>query len=443
MKQPNLLEDDVRKLFFKYLMPSISATLVTSIYIMADTVLIGRGVGAIGIAALNLLLPLYSIFFGTGMLFGVGGGVLMSISKGRGDETAAKEYFTVACICTAVMGAVYLTSGNLLFEPLTKLLGRNETMDPYVREYGRILVTAAPVFLFSSFFQAFVRNDKAPRTSMAAVIAGGVSNVILDYIFIFPMGMGMVGGAIATVIGTVITLLILITHLFTPANTLKFVRCSEWRKAAEIVVNGLASFLLEMSNGVVMFMFNRQLLAYVGDLGVIVYGIISNSALIVASVCNGISQAAQPIMATNFGAGNGKRLFHTRRLAAVTAGLAGILFVLSGVLFPEMVTEAFVTPTDEILQMSVLAVRIYFLSFLGMGINILYSTYFQSVMKPGYSMVICLLRGGILNGILVFALPYLFGITGIWMTMVVTEFLTLSVCLLIDRWAVKGLKFIK
>ncbi len=272
MKKANLLEDPVKKLFLRYLMPSISATLVTSIYILADTLMIGRGVGAIGIAALNLLLPLYSLFFGTGLLFGVGGGVLLSISKGKGDEHGAREYFTAALCMAAVAGVFYVTAGHLLFDPVTKFLGRNETMDLYVREYGRILVWGAPVFLLSSFLQAFVRNDRAPKMAMAAVITGGVTNVILDYIFIFPMNMGMAGAAAATVIGSCLTLGILITHLFSKGSSLKIVLGFKWRKAGEIVVNGLSSFLLETCSGIVMFLFNRQLLAYVGDLGVVVYG---------------------------------------------------------------------------------------------------------------------------------------------------------------------------
>ena len=176
------------------------------------------------------------------------------------------------------------------------------------------------------------------------------------------------------------------------------------------------------------FLFNRQLLVYVGDLGVVVYGIISNSALIVASISNGISQAVQPILATNYGAGRKERLKETRHLGEMAVTVSGVLFTGIGLLLPALVTAAFVKPTAEILAMSVPAVRIYFLSFFAMGFNILYSTYFQSVMKPGYSLFICMMRGMVLNAVLVFLLPIAFGVTGIWSVMPVTEFLTLFVC---------------
>lgn len=282
-QHPDLLHDDVNRLFYKYLIPSISATLVTSIYILADTVMIGRGVGSLGIAALNILLPLFSLFFATGMMFGVGGSVLFSFAKGRKDDRDAREHFTAAFAGVVLMAVFYEVFCNLFFDQLTALLGRNEAMDGLVREYGRILVAGAPVFLLSSFLQAFVRNDKAPKTAMTAVIAGGVSNVFLDYLFIFPMGMGMAGGAVATVIGSVITVGILCTHFFSPHNSLKLTRNFKIRYIWEAVINGISSFVVDMANGIVIFLFNRQLLAYVGDLGVVVYGIISNSALIVNS----------------------------------------------------------------------------------------------------------------------------------------------------------------
>ena len=426
-KQANLLEEPVNRLFFKYLAPSISATLVTSIYILADTVMIGRGVGAIGVAALNIILPMFSLFFGTGILLGVGGGVLFSVSKGKGDERGARQYFTVAFFCAVVLSVFYVAGSLLFFEPITRFLGSTAAMKEYVDEYGYYICIGAPAFLLSSFLQAFVRNDKAPHRAMAAVIAGGVSNVILDYIFIFPWHMGMAGAAIASIIGTLITIVILLTHFLSPANTLKLCQGGRPAMAGRVVVSGLSSFLIELANGAIIFLFNRQLLSYVGDLGVVVYGIISNSALIVNSVCNGIGQALQPIAAVNFGAGNGERVEKTRHLGMAAALAAGILFMSFGLFFPQVITEVFVKADDEILQMAVPAVRVYFISFSAMGLNILLGTYFQSVMKPAYALVICLLRGLIFSGLFVFLLPLVFGVEGIWMTMPVTEAFTLVV----------------
>jgi len=428
MKKVNLLEDPVKKLFAGYLLPSISATMVTSIYILADTLMIGRGVGAIGIAALNILLPLFSLFFATGMLFGAGGGILLSVCKGKKDGLAGNQYYTAAFIMAAVMSITYTVFGHAFFLPITAFLGRNENMTPYVEEYGRILISGAPAFLFASFYQVFVRNDKAPRLAMTAVVSGGVLNIILDYVLMFPMQMGMKGAAAATVIGSFVTLFILLTHLVSKENTLRFVTGICLKQAADVVKNGFSSFLLDMCNGIVTFLFNRQILSIAGELGVVVYGIISNSAYIASSVSNGISQAVQPILATNYGAGKKERLKEVRHLAEGTACLSGVLFAATGLLFPALVTEAFVRPDKDILAMAVPAVRIYFLSFAAMGLNVLYTTWFQSVMEPANALRICLLRGIVLNSLLVFVLPLYMGVTGIWTVMPLTEMLTLAAC---------------
>ena len=235
----------------------------------------------------------------------------------------------------------------------------------------------------------------------------------------------MAGAAAATVIGSLITVVILLTHFVSPANTLKLARRFGFREMRAAAVNGASSFLVEMTSGIVVFLFNRQLLSYVGDLGVVVYGIVSNSALIASSIFNGISQAAQPVMAMNFGAGKHSRVEDTRRMALKTAAAAGVLFTAIGLFCPEMLVYIFVEPTEEIMAMGVTAVRIYFLSFLAAGSNVLFATYFQSVLKPGFAMTICMLRGIVLNAVFVFLLPMVFGVNGIWAAMTVTECATL------------------
>ena len=186
-------------------------------------------------------------------------------------------------------------------------MGNTPLLNEYTVPYGTVLTTAAPMFALSSFLQAFVRNDGAPKLAMAGVISGGVTNVILDYVYIFIMKWGMGGAALATATGTTLTVLILASHFFSKDNHLKLEFSDVWRRVPEVLGNGLASFILEISNGFVMLLFNRQLLAYVGEMGITVYGIITNTALVASSISNGIAQAVQPLLSANFGAGNLKR----------------------------------------------------------------------------------------------------------------------------------------
>lgn len=434
MKQINLLEDPVRKVFADYLVPSVSATLVTSIYILADTMMIGRGIGPSGIAALNILLPLYSAFFGFGMMCGIGGSVLFGFSRGRGKEGEARGYFTTGLIMALLFAILSSILCNIFFEPLLLVLGTTPGMKAYAVAYGRVLVCAAPVFVLSSFLQAFVRNDGAPKLAMAGVMSGGVTNVILDYVYIFLMDWGMGGAMLATTTGTTLTVLILSTHFFSKENHLKLAKNVSLKRAGEILGNGLSSFILEISGGFVMLLFNRQLLAYVGDIGVVVYGIVSNVSLVVTSVSNGIAQSVQPLLSANYGAGKRERVRQGRNLGICVSLAAGAAFTASGFLFPTQLAYLFLEPTEEILAMAVPAIHLYFLSFVAGEWNIMCGTYFQAVVKPKMSLTITLLRGIILNSVLVFLLPAVLGVNGIWLAVTVSEFLTAAVALILMRW---------
>lgn len=433
MKQTfNLLSDNVKKLYLRYLLPSISATLVTSIYVLADTILIGKGVGADGLAALNIILPIFTLFFGTGILFGSGGAVLMSVSFGQQDERTGKELFSASVFCVAVMAVFYQIVFTTGCNTILRCLGGTDKLHGLAYEYTMILAIGAPIFLFSSMLQAFVRNDKAPTLAMIGVVAGGISNIVLDYIFIFKLHMGMRGGAIATVIGSGITVSILCAHFFSPNNHLTLVVPTNLvRKIGKIILNGLASFFVEIGNGIIMWIFNIQLLKYVGTLGVTVYGIISNSAIVAMSLANGVAQAGQPIIAINYGADKKDRVRETMLFGSVIALCVGALLTVVGIAFPEEIAKIFIKVDEAVLAMARPAVRIYFISFVGMVLNIFFSNYFQASMEPQKSLLICLLRGVILSSILVLTLPVFFGVMGIWWVMPITELVTFLVAIIL------------
>ena len=433
MKQIDLLHDPVRKVFINYLIPSVSATMVTSIYILADTMMIGRGVGANGLAALNILLPMYSTFYGFGMMCGIGGSVLFGFSRGKGEEKEARGYFTTALFLAAILAVLSVVLCNVFFEPLLDFLGCTPAMREYAVPYGRILMLASPLYIFSCFLQAFVRNDGAPRLAMAGVVAGGITNVILDYIFIYMFRWGMAGAVLATVAGTLLTIVILGSHFLKAENHLKLGGGITPKKFRDVLINGMPSFIMELSSGVIMLLFNLQLLKYVGDIGVVVYGIISNVALVVTSLSNGIAQAAQPMISANYGAGNKDRVHEGRNLGLIVALTAGILFTGSGFVIPIPIAKLFLVPTEQIIAMAVPAIKLYFISFVISEWNILCGTYFQAIVKPKLSLMVTLLRGVILNSILVFVLPAMFGVNGIWMVVTVSEIVTAIVVLkLID-----------
>lgn len=426
MKTSDLTTKPVSGLFFQYLIPSICGTMVTSIYVLADTIIIGKGIGIDAMAGLNIILPTFNLFFGTGLLCGVGGSVLMSVARGRGNTNLGEHYFTAALLWNLILSLLYMALFAWKMPEISRLLGGTDVTMPYIMNYIPYITIGIPAFSFSTFLQTFVRNDGAPKLSMAAVVSGGILNVILDIVFVYPLKMGMAGAAIASVLGSLLTDCILITHFFSRKNGLHF-RFRGLYPAIfkRILANGFTSFLIEMSSGIVIFVFNLQILRYIGDIGVSLYGVITNSAIVVTCLCNGISQAAQPILSTNYGAGLHDRIRSLRKLGICTAFIICSVPALLGLIVPNLFTYIFLNPTKEILALSAPAIRTYFIGFFVTGINMFTINYFQATVQAVRSLTLCLLRGCLLNILFVYLLPILFGINGIWASVPLCEFLSL------------------
>lgn len=426
MKKINLLEEDVKRIYFKYLIPTAVASLALSIYVLLDTIFIGQGVGADGLAALNINIPIFSVGFGMGLLIGVGGSTLMSIEKGKGNEKRAKEVFTLS-ITLAVLVAVIFTFFSVAYaRQLAYLLGAtNENID-LVMQYTYWLVRGCGLFVIATTLQCFLRCDKAPRLAMVSVAVASITNVVLDYVFIFQMHSGIAGGAIATIIAQIFAILISVIHFFSSHNTLKLLfKKFSIKDVLEIVHVGIPSFCIELSIGVVVLLFNLKLQELGGTIYVSVYGIIANIAIVVIAVLNGVGQTIQPIVSVNIGGKKFKRIKELKRISILTAIIVGIALFIISQLIPNILISMFTTPTKEIEVIGSLGLRLYSISFIIAGINIVNGAYFQALGLSREALIIGLGRGVIFVAISLYPLSYFFGINGVWLTIPVTEALML------------------
>lgn len=430
----NLLKDNVVKLYFKYFFPTMCAALSTSVYILFDTIFIGQGVGSKGLTALNISLPIYSIYFGTGLLIGIGGSTLMSIEKGRGRQDKADKIFTLSFILGLILATIYCIIGFIFLEEIALVLGATKEIMPFVKEYMVVVVIGTIPFVMGSVMAPFIRADKAPKKAMFAVIFSGFLNIILDYIFVFPLNMGMRGAAIATVFSYTISYLILLTHLLSKNNTLKF-RKSFYKLSyiTRIFKCGLPSLFIEVSLGFVIFIFNIQILKIIGDDGVTAYSIISNTGIIAVALFNGISQTIQPLISINMGANLKERATRLRNLGLSTALAIGVAFFILCIVFPEQIVRIFVKPTGEVLAIAINSIRIYATAFIIMGINMVSGAYFQSIELAKESFIIAFCRGLLFVSICVFVLPLFIGINGVWLSVPIGELLTLIVTVILVK----------
>ncbi|MGL6107268.1 MATE family efflux transporter [Romboutsia sp.] len=424
-KKNLLLKGNINSIFYKYLFNSVLGMLAVSFCILVDTMFIGRGIGSEGLAALNICIPIFNVFNGIGLLFGMGGATALSISIGKGEIEESKKIFSQTILIAIIVGITISVLGVIFTENIGYILGADEKTIYLVKEYLSGVLFLSFSYVLSHTLSSFVRNDHNPKLAMLATSTGGILNIILDYLFIFEFGMGMKGAALATSISSVINILILSTHFLGKKCTLKFVKFKlNSSRLFRTLGNGAPSFIIEVSSGIVIFIFNLALLEMIGDIGVSAYSIIANVALVVAAIFTGISQAIQPIISINFGANQHDRVEKVRKMALTVAFIIGTIFYLIGLIFPTIIVKIFTTETGQILDITVNAIKYYFIAFTVMGLNIVMGSYYQSREYIVASNIISLGRGLIFLMIGVFILPRIFGVNGIWLSSVFAEVVT-------------------
>lgn len=438
-----LLEGDIKQTFLKYLIPSVGGMLGNALYILGDTIVVGRALGGPGLAAINISIPMIKIVNSIGLVTGVGGATALAVSRGRGDYEKGNQIFNLSIQIGIIFG-ILVTLWNMFFlDDIVLKLGGTPYSFEMTKIYLRVIMTTTVFKVLSISMGLFIRNDGSPNLVMIASLASSLFNVILDYILIFPMGLGIWGGAVATALSPIVCLLILSLHFIKGKNELEF----KWMKfdiqvVKRIVLNGVPSALIELSAGIVIYIFNIVLLKEIGDIGVSAYSIIANLSLVGNSIFNGMGQAIQPIVSMNFGAKNMDRAYKAMKLGVITAFVTGIIFYLIGLIWPTFLASLFTVEKGELLKITSNGIKLYFTSFVVMGINIVLTSYIQSMEEYRVSTLISLLRGSILVVIVLLIMTKLFGITGIWMTMNIVEILTFIICILIfDRFR-EAVKFI-
>lgn len=415
------------KTYTKYVSANILGMVGLSCYILADTFFIARGIGPDGLTALNLAIPVYNFFNGLGLMVGIGSATRYSISKGNGDHKARREIFTHAFYFTLLIASAFVILGLFFPEPIARVLGADDAILPMTASYLRILMCFTPLFMSNNLMICFVRNDGAPNLSMTAMLTGSLSNILLDYVFIFPMKMGMKGAALATAAAPLISLSILSSHVWKKNNQFHFHRVRpSLRRLADICALGSASLIVEVSSGIVMIIFNLLILKLSGNLGVAAYGIIANIALVLTSIYTGISQGIQPIVSQSYGQKNYRDIKYVLYYAFATSVI--ISAVSYAVMYFESGPIVSLFNKEQNLQLALIAengIHLYFTALLFIGINIITAAYLSSAEQPKQAFILSSLRGFLLVIPAAFLLAHFFGITGVWLTLPVTEFLVM------------------
>lgn len=419
---------EINKQLNQYIFPSMLAMIGISCYVLADTFFISVAAGANGITALNLSLPIYAVMFALGSMIGMGSATKYSLEKALGKKEY-EVYYSNSVLWSLGISGILLLMGLTIPQTILRLMGADETILAVGVPYLRIALLFAPAFLLNYTMTAFVRNDNDPKLAMAATLSSSMFNIVFDYIFMFPMKMGIVGAALATGLAPIVSISVCMVHYFSKKNTLRFVKkLPSIRKLIQACSLGMAAFVGEISGGVTTLCFNFVLLKLVGNIGVAAYGVIANISIVGIALFNGIAQGLQPMASEAGGKGQdqSKRQIyrHSRMLGLLVAGVA--IMVCLGWSSP--IVALF--NTEQSVQMAELAqtgLRLYSIGFLMAGINIIRAGYLGAIGHAFSCTVISLLRGVVAIVLFVILLPRFMGVYGVWLAFPVAETFTLLV----------------
>lgn len=425
-------KDTLLKIFAKYVSQSVLGVIGLSCYIIADTFFIAKGLGSNGLTALNLSISVYSFIFATGLMTGIGGATRYSILKAQGQSKNAEDVFAQAVRIGLLFGTFFLLVGLFFSGTLSRLLGADDITFEMTNTYIKIILLFAPCFILNNILNAFVRNDGNPRIAMAAMLTGSISNIILDYVFIFPMRMGMAGAAIATVLAPIISMCVISTHFIKRKWRIPLVHVKiKPGTVLDIFALGLPSLITEISAGIVVIVFNLIILKLAGNTGVAAYGVVANYAIVATAVFGGIAQGIQPIISRLYGEGNGKFVKRVFRYALILSVSIFILIYCVIIMMPDILVSLFNSENDtELAAMARSGLLIYFTGYLFAGVNTVTSSFFTSVGQPSKGFAISVIRGCAAIIPLVFLLSAAFGMNGVWLSFACAEFVAFSVAVI-------------
>ena len=409
--------------FGKYVSQSVLSQLGVSCYILADTYFISKGVGADGLTALNLAIPVFSVMNGCGFMLGIGSGTKYGIMKGTGNEKRGDVLFTSSLCVVTVLAVIFMLIGLLASDPITVLVGANAEVYDMTRTYLQVILLFSPMFMINNLLGAMIRNDGNTSLAMTAMLSGCLFNIVFDYIFVFPMGLGLFGAVLATAVAPIISILILLQHFVKKKNQFRLIRVRpELRLVASAAGLGVPSLVTEVSSGLVIAVFNLLILGLAGNVGVAAYGVVANISIVVIAIYNGIAQGVQPLLSREYGRSQEKNVHRFLGWAMMlTAILAMVIYV--GIYWnADVIAMIFNSGRDMDLQrIAVEGLKIYFTACPFVGANILFAIYFAATDQAAPAQMISLLRGLIVIVPLAFIMANVAGLTGVWMTFPLTE----------------------
>ncbi|MCI8285312.1 MAG: MATE family efflux transporter [Firmicutes bacterium] len=413
----------------RFVLPSIAMMIFTSIYSVVDGLFVSNFAGKDSFAAVNLVMPVLMGLSAIGFMFGTGGSAVVAKTLGEGDNKRANRYFSMFIYTILGLGIIIAAAGFMLMDHIVTLLGASNNIREYCIIYARISFLSLPCFMLQIAFQSFFVAAEKASLSLKMSIASGLTNAVLDYVFIAVFDWGVAGAAAATAIGEFIGGLTPIFYFARKNNSL--LRLTKTRLEPKVIgkgcLNGSSEMLTNLSASIVNILYNFQLMRFAGDDGIAAYGTIMYVNFIFIAVFMGYAVGSAPLVGYNYGSENKTELKNLLKKSLTMIGLAGISMLILAELLAKPLTKFFVGYDDALFEMTCYGLRIYAAAFLVNGFNIYVSSFFTALNNGVVSGIISFLRTFVFQIVVVMILPIFFGLNGIWGSIIIAEVLALFV----------------
>lgn len=441
--QKHLGDAPIGKLLLQYSTPAIIGMVVNALYNIVDRMFIGNipDIGSLAITGVGITMPIMTIVLAFGMLIGIGTTANISLNLGKGNRTTAEKLLGNAFTLSIIVGLAIAITGTIFANPILNLFGASENTLFYAKEYIGIILLGCTFNILSFALNSTVRADGNPKMSSITMVIGCGANIILDYLFIFVLNLGVKGAALATIISQAITFFIIL-YYYTAGNSNLKLKIENFKLKKHLVTMtfaiGIAPFATQIANSLVQVIANNALKTYGSDLAIGAMTVISSLNIIFMMPIFGINQGCQPIIGFNYGAKKYERAKEAFKYATIAACVICIIGFISIQCFPTQIISLF-NNDPELTTLAIKGIRIYLLMMPVVGINIVATSYYQSIGKAKISMFVSLLRQVILLIPFTIILPKFIGLDGVWAAGACADSLSVIITLILLKKEFKQL----
>lgn len=427
-----LSEHFTYKKLIRFTIPTIVMMIFTSIYGVVDGLFVSNYAGSNAFASINLIMPAIMILGTIGFMLGTGGSAIVSKNLGEGENEKANKYFSMFIYLEIILGFIFTIIGLILLKPVAKALGATEEMMNDCLTYGRILLIGIVPFILQNSFQSFIVVAEKPKFGLVITVIAGVTNMVLDFLFIGIFKWGVAGAAIATITSQFVGAIIPLVYFIRKNNTmLKLGKTKfEFSPIINACINGSSEMVTNLSMSLVSILFNMQLMEFAGANGVSAYGVIMYIGFLFVGTYVGYSVGTAPIISYHYGAENNEEVKSLLNKSVKLLGTVAIIMTILAEIMAKPLASIFVSYDKELLELTVNAIRLYSLSYIISWFNIFASSFFTALNDGFVSALISFMRTLLFQVITILILPKLFELNGVWLSVTVAEILAIIVSII-------------